>query len=356
MNLRVLSFVAVSALTLVIPGCGDLRPDRIANCRVSYINGGWNDDPYRVDPSIKSEYDDGMCPIAILYPEEAVYAAGYVTSRNVFNGDGTMNQSESAVLQIENANRFVVRNRRQPFRIVNIDYKEAEVAVGYNAISAHHTFTEKDLFSLRIEDLCCSFPQFRAQIDLDLDYITDTQARVRVAGNEVPTGNSIETWEAASKSAGRPHAYRWYRDGVYVDSGAAYTSSAGTADFTLRVEMTDTYGRTASDSFRVDVDGVRTTISGPETVYANDSPGTWNAIVFGGYGPYTYRWTVNGQLVGTGESWTGLRPSAGWFQLRLDVRDAHGTTRSATVDVTQVGDAPGGCQTGPPMQCPADGI
>jgi len=170
-----------------------------------------------------------------------------------------------------------------------------------------------------------------------------------VVGDEIPLRNTSARYGALSPSAGRPHTFNWYRDGAWVGSGATHTVSAGTADFSLRVDMGDVYGRTASSTLNVDVDGVRiASLNGPSTVWASAGGGTWMATARGGTEPPVFNWYVDGEWVGAGESWTGYRPGAeGWFTLRVDVSNAGGATSSASREVSQIGAGTGGCDPPP---------
>jgi hypothetical protein len=187
-------------------------------------------------------------------------------------------------------------------------------------------------------------------VELRVDYSKDKpSARVTVVGDEVPLRNSSTSYGALSPSAGRPHTFNWYRDGAWVGSGATQTLSIGTADFSLRVDMGDVYGRTTSNTLHVDVDGVRiASLNGPSTVWASGGGGTWTATARGGAEPHIFNWYVDGQWVGAGESWTGYRPGAeGWFTLRVDVSNSSGATGSASREVSQIGTGTGGCDPPP---------
>lgn len=351
---RVLLVAALPAVSN-LPGC-DSAGGTLAGCRIEYQSpsGAWDGDPYELHPFIATvdyyQFESGGCPVPILRPREQIRAAGTLFSSDVF-GDG-LNNTERARLTILDANRFTIKDDEQPFVILNIDSKRADVQVDYPAVRAHGTISEKDLFQLRVLDYCCHslFPQQRASIDLAISYESDAQfARIQVAGDPIPRSGDSRTWGAESPSAGRPHEYRWFRDGAPVGSGRTYTASVGTSDFDLRVDMSDTYGRTASNTLRVDVDGVRVeSFTGPLEVWASAGGGTWTASGRGGSAPYEYAWYVNDRWVGDGASWSGYNVGhEGAFTLRVDVRNAQGATHSASREIMQMGTGSGGCDPPP---------
>ena len=126
-----------------------------------------------------------------------------------------------------------------------------------------------------------------------------------------------------------------YQNGIFLTS---YTNSSGY----------DIYGPYTGDpSFSV-------SISGPLEIY-HPSKGdplptyTWNADVVNGTSPYSYHWYKNGNLIGTGSSYSttltydGTYPAFQW-QLRIDVTDNSSPqqTVTSTVYITEhsAGDDP----------------
>jgi hypothetical protein len=71
-----------------------------------------------------------------------------------------------------------------------------------------------------------------------------------VSGNSYPQAYTYETWYAAAANGTGPYSYSWYRDGVFVGSGATYGSSVDTA-FQLQVTVTDAVGATATSTLWV---------------------------------------------------------------------------------------------------------
>lgn len=65
---------------------------------------------------------------------------------------------------------------------------------------------------------------------------------------------------------------------------------------------------------------VKVDIDGPTQINAGEEA-QWSAEPTGGYAPYTYRWYKNGQLVGTGSTYSTSSP---WdFDLRVEMEDGH---------------------------------
>ncbi|HYW05657.1 MAG TPA: hypothetical protein VE913_01805 [Longimicrobium sp.] len=357
LSARRLLSAAVPLAAITLSACGDLRAGgAIAGCRIEYQSpsGAWDGDPYELHPFIATvdyyQFENGGCPVPILRPREQIRAAGTLFSNDVFSD--RLKNTERVRLTIMDANRFTISDDEQPFVILNADSKRADVHVDYPAVRAHGTIGEKDLFQIKVVDYCCStfLPQLRASIDLAISYESDAQfARVTVAGDAIPRSGDSRTWGAESPSAGRPHQYRWYRDGVSVGSGVTYAGTAGSSDFDLRVDMTDSYGRTATNTLRVDVDGVRIeSLTGPSEVWASAGGGTWTASARGGSAPHEYAWYVNDRWVGDGASWSGYNVGhEGTFTLRVDVRNAEGATHGASREIMQIGTGSGGCDPPP---------
>lgn len=63
---------------------------------------------------------------------------------------------------------------------------------------------------------------------------------------------------------------------------------------------------------------------------------TWTAVVanpLGSIPPYTYEWKWNGEVVGTGDSYTGFTGSEGWNILELTAWDALGSESTFAEEV-----------------------
>lgn len=314
----------VAALACALGACADTSPTEINGCKILYQTGNWQGDPYEYFPVV--DFRDNRCPVNIVIPDEIISAGGDVYHRDPYDQYGSYIDTEQARLKILNAQGIEQADDIFPFLYWNVDESKAEMLVDFPAASAYSTFTESDRLELRISDFCCTLPQFRAEIELQLNYQRDGSARVAAYGTRLPLRNTVQTWQASSPSAGRPHQYRWYRDGTWVGTGATYAGDVGASDFDLRVDMTDTYGRTATSTERIDVDGVTTEIEGPDVISADGTTHTWQAAVRGGYPPYSYQWSRYGSPVGTGSTYSARARFGGEFVLGLSVTDAAGTT------------------------------
>lgn len=73
-------------------------------------------------------------------------------------------------------------------------------------------------------------------------------------------------------------------------------------------------------------------IDGPTFVYANQTE-TWTAVVSGGATPYAFQWYVDGVPAGNDQSLT-MDTGGTDFELRVEVTDAAGTTKSDNLFVT----------------------
>jgi hypothetical protein len=167
---------------------------------------------------------------------------------------------------------------------------------------------------------------------------------VAVQGNSIPLSNQSTTWTASVTGGVAPHSYAWYRDGAYMGAASVYTGS-GTRDFILRAQVTDAAQATRAAVFSVDVDGVIASVDGATLVYASQPLQTWTAAGQGGYPPYTFNWHLDGNWVGQGATWSGY-PGEGHHVLRADMADTHGTTNSASLGVTGIGNET--CEPVPP--------
>lgn len=337
-------WVMLGLLVAMLPACGSEGTLTIGGCAVvqETPSGGWRGNPYELHPFLSAvrntQYDRRACPVSILRAREPIEAEGVIWSKHVFNpSTGAVTDTERAFLRIYNAAGATVGHDEQPFFASrnNIDFKEVGLLTRYPAISGHGSFSEKDRMEVRISDYCCALPQLRGEVELQIHYQQDqASGRVTAVGDEIPERNTTASYGALSPSAGRPHTYRWYRDGAYVGTGSTVAIAVGTADFNLRVDMMDQYGRTATNTLYVDVDGVRGQIDGPDLVYVWTSPAdtmpTWRVVPRGGTPPFTYTWYRSGWWTGNGESHSEHIDERGDFELRVEIRDAAGAGYNAT--------------------------
>lgn len=195
-----------------------------------------------------------------------------------------------------------------------------------------------------------------AQAKLLVSY-RGTNVQTSIAGPDVPLSGTDGTWSASVNGGTSPYSYAWYRNGDLVSTSSTYSANVGSAEFGLRLVVTDQVTASRRADFLVDVDGIRVTISGPTLIYFSEGNATWTANIRGGYSPYTVNWHFidgNGteMYAGSGTTLTTYPQYEGQYQLRASVSDANGRTMSATLQVLAIGDGQGGCTPVPPqLQC-----
>jgi hypothetical protein len=350
--------VACIALTTAAYNC-DAGTPYINGCKVEANQGGWgdfySDDNFRIGPIFNS-YEDNQttgCPIAIVQPGERVY--GGTTMYDYSPVSNEVKFARKARLKFINS--VNVDKFNSEFRHAYFDtyVREYELFGYYPAATGRGTLNDHDFMSIRVIDTCC-LDRSAAYAELKLDYGGDANFRFSIAGSEIPLANSSHTWTVSSPSGGHPHSYTWSRGSTPVGSGSSYTGNAGGSDFAFRVDGTDAYGRTAASVMHVDVDGVRTTLSGPTLVYASQNGGTWTAMATGGYPPYSYEWFIDDVSMGIGSNtWDGYTGEHN-HTLRVRLRDALGAVHDARLDVQGLGRGDGSCDPVPPqLTCSVDG-
>jgi hypothetical protein len=309
--------------------CGDLGGN-LNGCTLTRQSGEWftgKQGSFEYYPTFNSRIG---CPVRIVRPTERVITSGNVVGVKDYDGDAQ--PTEQAVLQVWNSANYGLAADIFRFRRTYIDEIEATLVLEYDAATALRSFNDTDRLRLVIRDWCCAAPTFRAEVELEVNYFPDGLPRVAVEGTEIPLRSTTQTWEAVSINGGRPHQYQWYRNATWVASGASYTAATGTTDFVLRVDMTDAYGRTASGSMNVDVDGIRATIRGPTQLVSE--AGFWTASATGGYPPYSFTWYKDGIQVGQGSSYSALLPAGSVVSLAVKAQDSRGVAHSYVQSVT----------------------
>jgi hypothetical protein len=169
-----------------------------------------------------------------------------------------------------------------------------------------------------------------------------TNLSTRLTGESVPLPNTTHSWTAPVSGGYPAFTYNWYRDGVHVGNGSSYSATVGTADFDLRVEVTDQTWSTVAAVLAVDVGGVETSITGPAVVYEGDGT-NWVASGRGGTGSYTYSWYVNDFLVESGPVFDGYL-DAGTHVLRVEAQDTAGEVGTLTKTVRVQATCPNGAR------------
>ena len=191
--------------------------------------------------------------------------------------------------------------------------------------------------------------------DIEQDFIIETPVHVTISGPAQPIRNTgTYTWTANPTGGdGSSYAYTWdYSEDqvswsrVGTSKSYSRTLSANDPDFYLKASVASISGNWRSTVSFVDLvqplqQPLVVSISGPtsiqELTYA-----TWTSAVSGGVAPYTYSWTVDGSVAGSGTSIT----AGGWaggtsHTIALMVTDAGGQSRSDALNVYVT--SSGGC-------------
>jgi hypothetical protein len=350
--------VAAIVLTSAAADC-DAPPSAINGCKVVSNVGGWgdyySDANFQIGPIFNAYGDNETvgCPIAIVRPGERVYGGTQMYDHSPVTNDVKIGR-RTRLKFISSSNRDLY-NQEFLSRYFDTYVRVYDLFGNYPAATGRGTLSDKDFMVMRVVDTCC-FSREAASAELELDYGGDAGFRFSIAGPQIPLSNSSNTWSIRSGSGGHPHTYTWSRNDVPLGQGASYTGTAGSSDFVFRVNGQDAYGRTAASVMHVDVDGVRTTLSGPTLVYASQNGGTWTATATGGYPPYSYEWFIDDVSMGIGSNtWDGYTGEHN-HTLRVRLRDALGAVHDARLDVQGLGRGDGSCDPVPPqLTCSVDG-
>lgn len=237
------------------------------------------------------------------------------------------------------------------FALALTDY---EAAQGCNCYNLPSTIADGQLlpgqyFDYGIFNATNLRGSLHAWSEIEISY-TRSNITVFVSGPDLPHSSTTGTWDAPTSGGSGPYTYQWYRNGELVGTGPSYSANVGSADFGLRVWATDQTQSTRWADYWVHVNGVRATVTGPSTVYASQSGGTWTASGRGGYQPYTFDWFIEdsggiSEYVGSGESWSGY-PGEGLSYVRAKLTDSQGANHDSSLRVTGIGDEQ--CQPEPP--------
>jgi len=156
---------------------------------------------------------------------------------------------------------------------------------------------------------------------------------ISVSSSQNPSdvGNSVTFSSSVSGGTGTD-TYLWYINGVQESTASSFSysfSSAGT--YYINVTVTDGDGHTASYSLTETVNpDPSVTIN---VVHNPTDVGIWatfTADITGGTGPFTYSWTVNGQVF-TSSSVNYTFTSSGTYPVSLSITDANGNQATGTV-------------------------
>ncbi|HEU0014185.1 MAG TPA: S8 family serine peptidase [Longimicrobium sp.] len=149
-----------------------------------------------------------------------------------------------------------------------------------------------------------------------------------ISGPASITTAGTYTWTASACGGNGTYTYQWqYRtqgSATWTNVGtnsSSYSRSvaAGDADFELRVTVTSG-GVSASDTHLVDVNipGGTLTVSVSGSDYLmNGESGSWEAIVTGGTGTYSYQWQYRTEITST---WTNVGTNSPFYSRAAGIR------------------------------------
>lgn len=300
-------FVAASACAAVIlPALAGCDEARVKNCPVISANPSSNVYHLHYELLIPAE-----CPIPLASPgTETKYAAARIWDR-----DGS--DVNVARVIVKNSAGRKVAEEVAPF-VIAAGVGMAEPRAEYTPATGTRSFSDHDTATFEAFSLSTGA---RANGKTKL-YYQQSSLSIRLTGEAVPLPYTTHTWTAPVSGGYPAFSYHWYRDGTHAGTGSSYSATVGTADFDLRVEVTDQTWSTAASVLAVDVGGVEASITGPSVVYEDDG-GEWTGAGRGGTGNYTYDWYLDDVWVESGPVFAGS-PHAGSHVLRLDVRDTAG--------------------------------
>lgn len=307
--------LAAAAGTLMVSALTACEQSYVKNCPV--IGASPSSNIYNLDYELLIPAE---CPIPLASPgTETKYAAARIWD---FNG---VDMNVARVVVKNSAGRKVAEEVA-PF-VIALNVGMAEPRSEYIAATGKKSFSDHDTATFEAANLTNGN---RANGKTKL-YYQQTSLSTRLAGEAVPLPNTTHTWSAPVSGGYPAFTYNWYRDGQYVGSGSEYSSTVGTSDFDLRVEVTDQTWSTVAAVLAVDVGGVQAAISGPSIVYEGEGA-QWSASARGGTGNYTFNWYVDDVWVESGPVFSGS-PGAGSHVLRVDAQDTAGEQDTAIKSV-----------------------
>ncbi|MEM3454484.1 MAG: PKD domain-containing protein [Thermoproteota archaeon] len=167
--------------------------------------------------------------------------------------------------------------------------------------------------------------------------ISSSNMVVTITGPTDVCINTNASFTANVSGGTSPYTYSWSGGGnPATGSNSSFTTRWSTSGSkTISLTVTDSTGKTGSNTFNVVVNSISVDINVPSNVFANNDA-TFNAVVSGGTPPYTYSWNANSgnPSTGTGSSLTTKWSSAGTYNVSLTVTDSKNCTASKSISVT----------------------
>lgn len=91
------------------------------------------------------------------------------------------------------------------------------------------------------------------QVELDLGTLTVHTVQAGVNGPSIMEPYADGTWNSVVTGGRGPYTFSWYRDGTLVSTASSYSGNAGSADFELRLTVSDALGGSSTDVYPVTV-------------------------------------------------------------------------------------------------------
>lgn len=309
MNRLLISLASSGLVISGLTGCGH---SHVENCPI--IDASPSSNVYHLDYELVIP---AKCPIPLASPgSETKYAAARIW-------DLSGSDMNFAKVEVTNSAGARVALQVSPFLVAS-GAGYAEPRAEYVAATGKKTFSDYDMATFTALHTTTGVS---AKGKTKLTY-QQTTLSTRLAGEPIPLPNTTHTWTAPVSGGYPGFLYNWYRDGTHVGSNSSYSTTVGTQDFDLRVEVTDQTWSMVAAVLAVDVGGVEASITGPSVVYEGDGS-EWVASARGGTGSYTYSWYVNDYLVDGGPVFGGYL-DAGSHVLRVQVQDTAGEVGTLT--------------------------
>ena len=219
----------------------------------------------------------------------------------------------------------------------NYTWTANNVIIGYSSTESY-VFTSPGTYAidLQIRDADGNMALVSHSIIVhSLPTVSISASRVKVdAGQSVSFSGGI--------TGGTPlFTYSWTINGgsSISNSSEFIWTFATSGNYTMEVTITDKYGFTSVDSLNITVYGDPSVIaSSSYSQIDQEATESFRSTIVGGYGPFTYRWILDGNLISSSPSFSYVFNSIGVRTVELEVTDGNGFITSENVSVTVVAD------------------
>lgn len=163
---------------------------------------------------------------------------------------------------------------------------------------------------------------------------TDPGVSISSSQNPTDVGNTVE-FKSSISGGTSPYNLTWEINGKYYYTQDVNTSFGASGIYSIDLTVKDAAGYSISTSMSETVNS-DPTVSASSNVSKADIgfPIEFSSTPSGGTGPYSYSWTLNGNVISTSEDFSYSFTSSGSYTLTVTITDSVGKTTSATVSVT----------------------